>query len=63
VVDKLLRVETPSGALYYRYNEDGYGEHADGRPFDGHGIGAPGRCWPASAVTWHCNQARIRCRI
>jgi glucoamylase len=46
VVDKLLRVETPSGALYYRYNEDGYGEHADGRPFDGHGIG---RAWPLLA--------------
>jgi glucoamylase len=46
VVDKLLRVETPSGALYYRYNEDGYGEHDDGRPFDGHGIG---RAWPLLA--------------
>jgi len=46
VVDKLLRVETPSGPLYYRYNEDGYGEHADGRPFDGQGIG---RAWPLLA--------------
>ena len=43
VVDAVLRVETPSGALYHRYNEDGYGEHRDGRPFDGHGIG---RAWP-----------------
>jgi glucoamylase len=43
VVDKLLLVQTPSGGLYHRYNDDGYGEHADGRAFDGSGIG---RGWP-----------------
>jgi len=43
VVDHVLKVETPAGALYHRYNGDGYGEHADGRPFDGQGIG---RGWP-----------------
>jgi glucoamylase len=43
VVDRMLRVETPSGALYHRYNDDGYGEKADGSPFDGNGIG---RLWP-----------------
>jgi glucoamylase len=43
VVDHVLKVETPSGSLYRRYNGDGYGEHADGRPFDGQGIG---RGWP-----------------
>lgn len=43
VVDGLLRVETPSGPAYHRYNRDGYGEHQDGRPFDGSGIG---RAWP-----------------
>lgn len=43
VVDALLRVETPSGPVYYRYNEDGYGEKADGSAFDGSGIGRP---WP-----------------
>ncbi|THF87455.1 glucan 1,4-alpha-glucosidase [Deinococcus sp. KSM4-11] len=43
VVDALLRVSTPSGDLYHRYNSDGYGEHDDGRPFDGSGIG---RAWP-----------------
>ncbi|WP_425145287.1 glycoside hydrolase family 15 protein [Deinococcus sp.] len=43
VVDHLLKVETPSGPLYHRYNNDGYGEHADGSPYDGHGIG---RLWP-----------------
>ncbi|HKT32468.1 MAG TPA: glycoside hydrolase family 15 protein [Gammaproteobacteria bacterium] len=43
LVDSLLRVSTPTGIFYHRYNEDGYGEHADGRPFDGSGIG---RAWP-----------------
>jgi glucoamylase len=43
VVDHVLKVETPAGALYHRYNGDGYGEHADGRAFDGQGIG---RGWP-----------------
>jgi glucoamylase len=43
VVDHLLKVETPSGAVYHRYNDDGYGEHPDGRPFDGSGVG---RAWP-----------------
>ncbi|HEX4298179.1 MAG TPA: glycoside hydrolase family 15 protein, partial [Devosia sp.] len=43
LVDAVLRVETPSGPSYYRYNDDGYGEHADGSPYDGSGIG---RLWP-----------------
>lgn len=43
VVDHLLKVSTPSGDLYRRYNDDGYGEHEDGSPFDGRGIG---RLWP-----------------
>ena len=43
VVNAVLRVSTPSGDLYHRYNEDGYGEHADGSPYDGTGIG---RLWP-----------------
>ncbi|WP_322474803.1 glycoside hydrolase family 15 protein [Deinococcus sp. AB2017081] len=43
VVDALLRVSTPSGELYHRYNGDGYGEHEDGSPFDGSGVG---RAWP-----------------
>jgi glucoamylase len=43
VVDAMLRVETPLGVSYHRYNEDGYGEHADGSPYDGNGIG---RAWP-----------------
>ena len=43
VIDALLKVETPNGATWHRYNDDGYGEHADGSPFDGTGIG---RGWP-----------------
>ena len=43
VTDRLLKAEMPTGIAYYRYNADGYGEHADGRPFDTTGIGRP---WP-----------------
>ena len=43
VVDALLKVETPNGPGWHRYNDDGYGEQADGAPFDGTGIG---RIWP-----------------
>jgi glucoamylase len=43
LVDAMLRVDTPSGPSWYRYNGDGYGEHDDGRPFDGSGVGRP---WP-----------------
>ena len=42
-IDHALRAELPQGPCWYRYNGDGYGEHADGRPFDGTGIG---RLWP-----------------
>jgi glucoamylase len=43
VIDRVLKVDLPGGPCWYRYNHDGYGEHADGRPFDGTGIG---RLWP-----------------
>jgi glucoamylase len=43
VVDAQLKTETPNGPAWHRYNDDGYGEHADGAPFDGTGIGRP---WP-----------------
>jgi glucoamylase len=43
VIDYLIRVETPQGTSWHRYNEDGYGEHADGSPYDGTGVG---RIWP-----------------
>jgi glucoamylase len=43
VIDALLKVETPHGPAWHRYNDDGYGEHRDGSPFDGTGVG---RAWP-----------------
>jgi glucoamylase len=43
VIDFLLKKETPFGPAWYRYNNDGYGEHEDGSPFDGTGTG---RLWP-----------------
>jgi glucoamylase len=43
VIDHLLKTETPNGPVWHRYNDDGYGEHEDGRPFDGTGRG---RGWP-----------------
>ena len=46
VIDQLLRVQLPQGPLWYRYSRDGYGEHEDGSPFDGTGIG---RAWPLLA--------------
>lgn len=42
-LDAELKVETPVGPTWHRYNGDGYGEHADGSPFNGEGIG---RGWP-----------------
>jgi len=46
-IDKLLSVELPQGPCWYRYNGDGYGEHKDGSPFNGTGIGRP---WPLLAA-------------
>ena len=43
VVDSQLKADTPAGPAWRRYTCDGYGEHADGRPFDGTGIG---HAWP-----------------
>ncbi len=34
VVDEVLKVETPNGVGFYRYNHDGYGEMEDGRPWN-----------------------------
>src|SRR3984957_19045685 len=42
-IDSLLRRDLPAGPYWYRYNDDGYGEHEDGAPFDGYGVG---RLWP-----------------
>jgi glucoamylase len=43
ISESILRVETPHGIAYHRYNEDGYGERPDGSPFNGSGVG---RAWP-----------------
>jgi len=43
VIDTLLKTDMPAGPIWRRYNEDGYGEHDDGSPFDGNGVGRP---WP-----------------
>jgi glucoamylase len=43
VVDRLIKVETPGGSGWYRYNHDAYGETADGGNYDGRtGVG---RLW------------------
>ena len=46
VIDAKLRVRTETGPAWYRYNQDGYGEKADGSPFDVVGVGRP---WPLLA--------------
>ncbi len=43
VIDAVLKVETPLGPSWHRYNHDGYGERDDGSPFVGWGRG---RAWP-----------------
>ncbi|HEX3663407.1 MAG TPA: glycoside hydrolase family 15 protein [Acidobacteriaceae bacterium] len=43
VVDHVLKVETPKGPCWLRYNHDGYGQRSDGGPFLGWG---KGRAWP-----------------
>jgi glucoamylase len=43
VVDAMLKVETPFGPCWRRYNHDGYGQRDDGGPYLGWGTG---RGWP-----------------
>ena len=43
VVDAVLKVNTPFGPCWRRYNHDGYGESDDGGPYQGWG---KGRAWP-----------------
>ena len=43
LIDQLIKVETPGGSGWYRYNHDAYGEPADGGNYDGRtGVG---RLW------------------
>jgi glucoamylase len=52
VIDAQLKVETPNGPFWHRYNFDGYGETREGNPW---GISDPdtgltlGRAWPIFA--------------
>ncbi|HEX8493182.1 MAG TPA: glycoside hydrolase family 15 protein [Pyrinomonadaceae bacterium] len=43
VYDAVLKVDTPCGPAWHRYNHDGYGQKASGDGFDGTGVG---RAWP-----------------
>jgi glucoamylase len=43
VVDSVLKIETPYGPCWRRYNHDGYGQRKDGGPYLGWG---QGRAWP-----------------
>ena len=43
VVDHVLKVDTPKGPCWLRYNHDGYGQRADGGPYEGYGEGG---AWP-----------------
>lgn len=43
VIDAVLKVETPFGPCWRRYNHDGYGPPSDGVPYSGWGVG---RGWP-----------------
>jgi glucoamylase len=43
VVDHCLKIETPLGDCWRRYNHDGYGQKKNGDSFDGSG---QGRAWP-----------------
>jgi len=46
VIDALLKVQTPAGPCWRRYNHDGYGPSDDGKPYQGWGTG---RAWPLLA--------------
>ncbi len=43
IIDTVLKVDTPAGPAYHRYNHDGYGQQRDGGPFTSYGVG---RAWP-----------------
>ena len=43
VVDAVLKVNTPLGPCWHRYNHDGYGQRENGGPYEGWG---KGRAWP-----------------
>lgn len=46
LIDATLKRQMTTGPGWIRSTDDGYGENADGSPYDGFGIG---RCWPLLA--------------
>lgn len=55
VIDKQLATTTPAGRFWHRFTSDGYGERADGGPWNIENIDQPtphrtyGRLWPILA--------------
>jgi glucan 1,4-alpha-glucosidase len=46
VIDRIIKVKTPNGDAFYRYNHDGYGEMDDGRRWNWDGkYTGKGRLW------------------
>ena len=43
LIDQMIKVETPAGAAWYRYNHDAYGETPTGANYDGRN--GAGRLW------------------
>lgn len=43
VIDHTIRVQTPNGPGFHRYNHDRYGNYANGAPYNGSGYGG---LWP-----------------
>lgn len=43
VMDRILKVQTPAGPVWHRYNHDGYGQRDDGTAFQ---VWGRGRAWP-----------------
>jgi glucan 1,4-alpha-glucosidase len=43
VADRTIKIDTPAGPAWYRYNHDGYGEKENGRGWIDTGVG---RLWP-----------------
>ena len=56
IIDSTLRVETPNGPSFHRYNHDAYGETFFGGPWLGEGIG---RLWPV--LTGERGEYEIAC--
>ena len=58
VVDRVLKVDTPFGPCWRRYNHDGFGQKEDGGPYVGWG---QGRAWPLlTGERGHCELAAGR---